>query len=268
MEFVLFDENENISCRLGNIIKEKYNNVTVYNNLLCFLESLYDNNNFMNVIFIFAEDSLTSRNMNIKSILKKFDFYSPILIYSIKNDIFLKLEINYIYEYQKDNCEIYADYIATIEECFDQFANDKEFFSYYNFQCLEVPLFLSPNMENQEIHALYERVNIKTQKETGIIECLTKMQAKLFMFLLSHKEGGTLSDITYNLWGSNSKSKAQNVYSLMYELKKVISQKTTNKYRVVHIKDKYQLIHINEMPQNYNLCDATTDNLQECANIK
>ena len=260
---VLFDENETIAYRLKNILKEKYSDVAVYTNLLCFLESFYYyNDDIMNIIFIISNNVLSNRSINVKDILKNFDCYAPILTYDISSDIFLKLEINYIYEYQRNNYKIYADDITKIRFCFDHFAHDKDYFSLYNFQCLEMPVFLSNNSKNQDISYLYGEININTKKEADIMSCLTKMQTKLFMFLLSHKEGGTLSDIEENLWGSSSKSKAQNVYSLIHGLKKIISQKTTNKYKLVCIKKKYQLIQITEILTDSNLCN-TEDNIKD-----
>ena len=238
MRVILFDECENIASKLGNVLKEKYRDIKIYTNLLYFLESVFNNDD--DTIFIISESVLKTRNIKISYILKRFDCCEPIITYNISSDICLNLDINYIYEYQKNNYQVFMEDIYNIESCFDTFVSDKEYFSSHNFYVREVPIYLHIDGKNNKPHNLYEITNV--QRNSDIMSYLTKMQAKLFVLLLSHTDGITLSDISCNLWGNDGKSKAQNVYTLIHELGRIISQKTSNKYQIIHQKKKYHLV--------------------------
>ncbi|MGP1520344.1 MAG: hypothetical protein ACTTIZ_02370 [Treponema sp.] len=261
MKVVIFDKNERIASKLSNILQESYGNIKTFNTLLPLLESISNLDN--EAIFVIAENFLNAHCIKIGALLKKFDCYSPIVTYSISSDIYLNVDINYIYEYHQNNCKTFVKDIYKIESCFNKFASDKEYFSSYNFCCKEVPVSLKKNIE---IHNLYEVANINTMKTSDITSCLTKMQAKLFMFLLSHEDGVSLSDILYNLWASDNKSKAQSVYTLVHGLNRIISQKTTNKYQIIHQNKKYQLIQITKSSIHPELQKASvTGDIKGCS---
>lgn len=267
MNIVLFDEHEKVANKLGNILKEKLANVTIYTDLLHFLASFCYRQDFMSTVFVLSESVLKNRDTKVEQILRKFDSYNVILTYRIENAFCLKLNINYIYEYQVTNYKIFAEHVYKIEECFVEFASNKEYFISCNFQCEEIPIHLSNSKKNQEVHKLYKKVN--TQKEINIMLGLTKTQTKLFKLLLSEKDGISLEEIAYNLW--ESKSKAQNVYTLMHTLKRIVSQKTDGKYQIIRYNKKYQLMMTTEASKNFSsLCGNTsiTENLNNCSIIR
>lgn len=239
MHVVLFDEDEYTTNKLGNILKRKYNNVGVCTDLLHFLEFIYDIANMTNTIFVISENVLKFRNIKISYLLKKFDSYAPIITYNINHNSYLNFDINYIYEYQKNNYKIFIEDMCNIESCFCKFIDDMKYLPSYNLSCKEVPVYLFSH-KKIEYNNLYKFIS--TQKKPDITSSLTKMQSKLFTFLLSCTDGATLDDILYNLWGNDDKSKAQNVYTLVHELNRIISQKSNNKYQIVHQKKRYQLI--------------------------
>jgi len=247
MKVILFDEHEDVAKNLGNILKEEYNDVQVCTTLFLFFEAISCNSGWGDSIFVLSENVLNNRNITISYLLKRFDYHAPIITYCVSN-IHLSLDVNYIYEYQKNNYKTFRKDIYNIELCFSKFANDKSFFSLNNFSCKEVPTYLSVNKKRHSHHNLYETV--ATKEESDITFSLTKMQAKLFTFLLSHADGASLGDILYNLWGSEDKSKAQSVYTLVHELNRIILQKTENKYRIIHQGKKYHLLQSTETSLN------------------
>ena len=241
MEVLLFHENDDVADVLVNILKEKYTSVMVCNSLLQFLEYISNINDMMNVIFIISENVLNSYNTKIDYLLKNFDYYAPIMTYNINKNVCLNLDVNYIYEYHEKNYTTFMEDIYKIELCFNKFANDEKYFSSHNFYFREVPIYLNTDKKKQNTNALYGLVNEK--KDIDITSNLTRMQRKLFMFLLSHTEGATLDEISYNLWRGADKSKAQSVYTLVHTLNHMISQKTSSKCQIIHKNRKYQLIH-------------------------
>ena len=267
MKVILFDEHECIASKLRNILKTKYNDVETYTNLLNFLVSIHNEDNTKNILFILSSDILKVRNIEIGYILKNFNCYYPIMTYNLNANIYLKLEINYIYEYQRKNYNFFVEDIHSIVNCFSTFANDKEFFSSCNFQYEEVPIYLSTNKNNKTRGNLYKVVDIR--KKSDITSCLTKMQSKLFIFLLSNSDGASITEISYNLWGSGDKSKAQGVYTLVHGLNQIISQKTTNEYQIIHKMKKYQLIQASNSSSDLSLNNASiTGNLNGCSVLK
>lgn len=267
MQVILFDEHESIANKLGNIIREKCSNVEICTSVVRFLESASNKHNVMNVIFLLSVDVLEYHNIKIGCILKKFDCYTPIITYNITDNIHLNLDINYIYEHQEVNFKTFIRDVHNIESCFRKFANNEEYFLSHNLNCVESPVYLSSNKKNQIPHNLYAVSN--AQEKSDIISCLTKMQSKLFVFLISHKEGVSLNDISYNLWGDADKSKAQCVYTLIHGLNHIISQKTSDEYKIIHQKKKYQLIQITKTSTTNNLHNASvTGNLNGCSIIE
>lgn len=237
MNVVLFDENQEIANKLGNILKEKLTNLTVYTDLLSLLNDFCDLDDFLNTLFLLSENILKMRNINIEQVLKKFNYYAPIITYRFTDIFYLKLDINYIYEYQVTNYKFFIDIVYKIEECFIQFINTKDIPSSYNFQCEEVPIHLI-HRNKEEVQKLYKRLDV--QKESNM--CLTKIQTKLFRLLLSEKEGISLENIACNIWKSDYKSKSQNIYTLIHTLKRVISEKTNNEYQIIYHNKKYKLV--------------------------
>ena len=251
MKVILFDEHEDIAKKLENVLKEKYSDIRVCTNLFSFLESFSDDaDDFLSRLLILSESVLKSRNMTIDYLLKNFDYYAPIITYSV-TDMCLNLDINYIYEYMRKNNQTFAKYVYDIQLCFYKFANNKEYFSLNNFYCREVPTYLSLSRKKQVHCNLYEIVTANENSSTTFN--LTKMQAKLFAFLISHKDGASLNDILYNLWGSVDKSKAQNVYTLIHKLNSVIMQKTNNKYQIIHQGKKYRLLQTTKKSVNFDM---------------
>lgn len=245
MDIILFDENEDIANRLGNILKEKYKDIKIYTNLLKFLEVIF--NDDMETILVISRDVFKARDTKISHLLKKFDYRCPVMTYSISSDIYLELDINYIYEYQKDNYAIFAEYVYNIENCFRNFANNKQYFRLCSFQFNEVPLYISKK-NSTEINHLYKIINNEIIPD--VMPVLTKAQRKLFALLLNNTNGVSISDISYSLWESSDKSKAQNVYSLVHELNQTMSKSATNEWQIIHQKKKYQLVHITETLSN------------------
>ena len=75
----------------------------------------------------------------------------------------------------------------------------------------------------------------------NLASTLNQQQQQLLFYLLSNHKGVRIEEIMLHIWNCNDKSKKQNAYVLIYNLKKVIESKTDGQYTIEKSCKKYRL---------------------------
>lgn len=237
MRLIFFAEDSSMSKKIADSLKSKWRDVHYCTDRLSFFTAFFDDNIPRDVILIFSESVLKDMSMTVDSFMKRYDVYYPVFTF-VADFHSLIIQLNYIPRYAKFFPTTCVDsFQKIVDRFYNAFQDIKKPFV---CTCTEHKIFNDPQTEYED--DIIPFLDISTiSGNYNILPQLTNAQRKLFIYLLSNRDGVSKDEIATYLWKSNLENKSQNVYVLVSDLRSVLKEKMYDTCKIIYQNKKYVL---------------------------